>query len=473
MEPEFGRRKWLQGMGGGLGMLGLATLLNPRLLATETRSESSSRGRPPRAKRVIFLHQSGAPSQLDLFDYKPRLNDLQGEELPESVRQGQRLTSMTAEQPHKRLTASLFSFDRHGECGAYVSELLPFTARIADELCFVRTMHTEAINHDPAITLVQTGSQQPGRPSMGAWISYGLGTESQELPAFVVFLSGGQPGDQPLFARLWSSGFLPTQHQGVKFRGQGDPVLYLSNPPGIRPDMRRQALDTLAQLNRLQFQSVRDPEIETRIAQFELAYRMQNSVPEVANLADEPEATFALYGEDSRHSGTYAWNCLMARRLIERGVRFVQLYHRDWDHHTNLPSRIRIKCHETDQASAALVIDLKQRGLLDDTLVVWGGEFGRTAFCQGELGTANYGRDHHPRCFTIWLAGGGVRPGFTYGTTDDFSYNVAEHPVHVHDLQATLLACLGIDHTQLTYRSQGRDFRLTDIAGQVVYDVLR
>jgi hypothetical protein len=337
----------------------------------------------------------------------------------------------------------------------------------------VKSVHTEAINHDPAITMMQTGAEQPGRPSIGAWVSYGLASENEDLPAFVVLLSGGVPGDQPLFGRLWGSGFLPSQHQAVKFRGQGDPVLYLANPAGITADIRRRMLDSLGRLNRMQSAATGDAEIDARIAQFELAYRMQDSLPRIANLADEPEHTFELYGDNAKQPGTYAANCLLARRLVEQGVRFVQLYHRDWDHHSNLVSRIKVKCRETDQASAALVQDLKQRGLLKDTLIVWAGEFGRTVFCQGELASNDYGRDHHPRCFSIWLAGGGVRPGMTYGKTDEFSYNIAENPVHIHDLQATILRCLGIDHERLTFRYQGRDHRLTDIGGRVVTEILR
>jgi len=426
----------------------------------------------PRAKRVIFLHQSGAPSQLDLFDHKPKLTELHGQEIPESVRRDQRLTTMTAEQKSKPLAASAFAFSKHGKCEAELSELLPHTARVADDICLVRSMYTEAINHDPAITLFQTGVEQPGRPSMGAWVSYGLGSVNENLPAFVVFVSGGVPGDQPLFGRLWDAGFLPAQHRGVKFRGQGDPVLYLANPAGINRDSRRRMLDALAALNRRHVDSFGSTETQARIAQFELAFRMQMSVPDLVDLSDEPQHTFDLYGEQSVRRGTYAANCLLARRLVERGVRFVQLYHRGWDHHTSIESRIRGKCRETDQASAALVQDLRQRGLLKDTLIVWAGEFGRTAFCQGKLSSHDYGRDHHPRCFSIWLAGGGVRAGFSYGRTDDFAYNVVENPVHVHDLQATLLHCLGIDHERLTYRFQGRDHRLTDVGGKVIEGIL-
>jgi uncharacterized protein (DUF1501 family) len=385
---------------------------------------------------------------------------------------GQRLTTMTLDQAHKPLTPSLFQFSQYGQCGASVSELLPHTAGVVDDLCFVRSMYTEAINHDPAITFLQTGSQQPGRPSMGAWVSYGLGNESADLPAFVVMISGGQIGDQPLYGRLWGAGFLPAQYQAVHLRSNSEPILYLADPPGIDRSMRRLMLDNQAQLNRWQQETYADPEIEARIAQFEMAFRLQKTAPELTDFSQEPAHTFALYGHDARRPGTYAANCLLARRMIERGVRFVQLYHRDWDHHHHLPRRVREKCEETDQASAGLITDLKQRGLLQDTLVIWAGEFGRTAYCQGELTKLDYGRDHHPRCFTIWLAGGGVRPGFTFGRTDEFSYNIVENPVHVHDLQATILHLLGLDHERLTYQYQGRHFRLTDVGGRVVKEII-
>lgn len=462
------RRSFFSQWGAGIGVAALASLLDPKLFASGERASPFT----PTAKRVIFLHQSGAPSQIDLFDDKPELAKWHGKETPAAVRMGQRLTTMTSDQASLPLTASPFQFSRYGEAGTALSELLPHTSRVVDDLCVVRSMYTEAINHDPAITMIQTGTEQPGRPSIGSWVSYGLGSENAELPAFVVLLSGGMPGDQPLFGRLWGSGFLPSQHQGVKFRGKGDPVLYLNNPAGITPEIRRRMLNSLGELNRLQSVATGDPEIDARIAQFELAYRMQESLPRIANLAEEPEHTFEMYGEDAKQPGTYAANCLLARRLVEQGVRFVQLYHRGWDHHTNIVSRIKAKCRETDQASAALVQDLKQRGLLKDTLIVWAGEFGRTVFCQGDPAASDYGRDHHPRCFSIWLAGGGIKPGLTFGKTDDFSYNVAENPVHVHDLQATILRCLGIDHEQLTYRYQGRDQRLTDIGGRVVSEIL-
>lgn len=471
------RREFLGQTSFGLGAAALATLLNPRGLAGQDQATSSG-GLPglphlaPTAKHVIVLHQSGAPSQIDLFDPKPVVQQRHGEELPESVRGDQRLTTMTSEQASKPLTASPFEFSRHGSAGTELSELLPHTAGVVDHLCVIRSMTTEAINHDPAMTLFQTGIQQPGRPSMGSWTSYGLGSQNENLPTYVVSVSGGDPGDQPLFDRLWSAGFIPSRHQGVRLRSGQDPVLFLSNPAGVSRHVRRGMLDGLAKLNQLQFEATGDPEINTRIAQFELAYRMQTSVPDLVDLSNEPEHTFDLYGAEARRPGSYAANCLQARRLVERGVRFVQLFHRGWDHHTRINKRLRTKCLETDQASAALVLDLKQRGLLKDTLVVWAGEFGRTVFCQGQLEGTAWGRDHHPRCFSIWLAGGGIRPGMTYGQTDDFSYNVANGATHVHDLQATILHCLGIDHTRLTYRHEGRDHRLTDVAGEVVRPIL-
>jgi Protein of unknown function (DUF1501) len=429
---------------------------------------------PPTAKRVVFLHQSGGPSQMDLFDYKPSLDKLAGSELPGTIRMGQRITGMTSGQSSFPVARSIFKFERHGECGAWVSELLPNIAKIVDDITIVKTMNTDAINHDPAITFIQSGSQQPGRPSMGAWVSYGLGSENRNLPAFVVMLSQAQAlnPDQPLFSRLWGSGFLPTQHQGVRFRAGADPVLYLSNPAGVDGDTRRDMLDAAGKLNRMRLQEFGDPEIETRITQYEMAFRMQTSVPDLLDFSKEPQHIFDLYGPDARRPGTYASNCLLARRLLERDVRFVQLYHRGWDQHNDLPRDLALQCKGTDRASAALVMDLKQRGLLDDTLVVWGGEFGRTVYCQGKLTDANYGRDHHPRCFTMWMAGGGTKRGFSYGETDDYCYNVVQNPVHVHDLQATILRCLGIDHLRLTYKYQGRHFRLTDVHGEVVKDVL-
>jgi hypothetical protein len=427
----------------------------------------------PKAKRVIYLFQFGGPSQIDLFDPKPALAKMQAAELPASIRMGQRLTTMTAGQSSFPVASSLFRFAQHGQSGAWISELLPHTARVADELTFIRSMHTEQINHDPGITFFQTGFQLAGRPSIGSWLAYGLGSENKDLPAFIVMTSrGGKLGDQPLADRLWGSGFLPTRYQGVKFRSGADPVLYLSNPPGFDTAARRRFLDLVRDLNQEKLAESGDPETATRIAQYEMAFRMQASVPELADTSSEPESTFELYGPDARRPGTYAANCLLARRLAERGVRFIQLFHRGWDQHARLPEQIRVQCEATDRASAALIQDLKQRGLLDDTLVVWGGEFGRTVYCQGKLTDTDYGRDHHPRCFTIWMAGGGIKPGLTYGSTDDFSYNITENPVHVHDLHATILHCLGIDHKRLTYKFQGRHYRLTDVHGNVVRDLL-
>jgi hypothetical protein len=428
---------------------------------------------PPKAKRVIYLFQHGAPSQLDLFDHKPSLEKLRGEELPDSVRMGQRLTGMTAYQAKFPTAPSLFTFAQHGQAGTWLSELLPHTAKIADRICVVQSMQTEAINHDPAVTFFQTGFQIAGRPSIGAWISYGLGTENDNLPAFVVMVSQGSgPGTQALADRQWGSGFLPTTYQGVKFRSGADPVLYLSNPEGYSGAARRRFLDDLAKLNTIELKNYQDPEIATRIAQYELAYKMQTSVPDLADLSKEPEGTFELYGPDSRKPGSFAANCILARRLAERGVRFIQLFHRGWDQHANLPKEIRGQCLQTDQPSAALVQDLAQRGMLEDTLVVWGGEFGRTVYSQGILTADNYGRDHHPRCFSVWLAGGGIKPGIVHGQTDDFSYNIVEGAVDVHDLHATILNRLGVDHTKLTFKFQGRHFRLTDVHGSVVQNIL-
>ncbi|MEM7370246.1 MAG: DUF1501 domain-containing protein [Bacteroidota bacterium] len=427
----------------------------------------------PRAKRIIFLHQSGAPSQIDLFDPKPVLIQRNGEELPESVRNGQRLTTNTSFAQSHPLAGSHFAFQQHGQSGTWVSELLPHISTIADEMCVIRSMYTEAINHDPAITFFQTGSQQPGRPSMGSWLSYGLGSDNLNLPAFIVLLSQGRDGNmQPLYSRLWSNGFLPSIHQGAQFRSGKDPVLFLNNPPGVNANDRRAFLDKIRRLNQLKLDEYGNPELATRIAQYEMAFRMQTSVPEAMDVSGEPDHIYELYGPESRIPGTYAANCLLARRLAERDVKFIQLYHKGWDHHDNLPIEIRDRCRDVDQPSAALVKDLRQRGLLDETLVIWAGEFGRTAYCQGRLTKETYGRDHHPRCFTLWMAGGGVKAGLTYGETDDFSYNVVKDPVHVHDFQATVLHLLGIDHEQLTFRHQGRRYRLTDVHGKVVQDVL-
>jgi len=461
------RRHFLRGSALGLGALALGEVLGAQ--------ESGALPHfAPRARRVIYLFQSGGPSQLETFDYKPLLNEKNGEQLPESVRRGQRLTGMSGNQSSLPLAGSLFRFAQHGQSRAWVSELLPHTARIVDELCFVKSMHTNAINHDPAITFFCTGAEMAGRPSMGAWLSYGLGSANKNLPAFVVLVTQ-KPVDQPLYARLWGSGFLPSAHQGVQLLAGKEPVLYLANPAGVTPLARRRMLDAAARLDEEQLAREGDPEILTRMAQAELAYRMQTSVPEVSDVGDEPDEVFALYGPDSRTPGTYAHNCLLARRLAERGVRFVQLFHPGWDHHGGLPAGMRTLCKETDQASAALVVDLKRRGLLDDTLVVWGGEFGRTNYSQGKLTADDYGRDHHPRCFTTWLAGAGVRAGTSHGGTDEYGYNLLEPEkdgVHVHDLHATLLHLLGIEHTRLVYRFQGRDFRLTDVFGRVVGELL-
>ena len=479
---ELTRRQFFGCSSVSLGAAALAHLL-PRSASADDKAPGESRANqgilnqphfPPRAKRVIYLFMHGGPAQMDLFDDKPQLKARHGEELPASVRGNQRLTGMTSGQASFPVVSSAFRFSRHGPAGMSISELLPHLAGVADRICFVRSMHTEAINHDPAVTYLQTGHQLAGRPSLGSWLSYGLGSESEDLPAFVVLLSRGSAArpDDPLYARLWGSGFLPSNHQGVSFRSSGDPVLYLSNPPGIDATSRRRALDALNTLNGKQAELVGDPEIRTRIAQYEMAFRMQTSVPELADTSRETQATLDAYGRHVRTPGTFAANCLLARRLVERGVRFVQLYHRGWDQHYNLPSDLRLQSEDVDQASAALLRDLDQRGLLDDTLVIWGGEFGRTIYSQGKLEANNYGRDHHPRCFTMWLAGGGIRPGIVHGETDDYSYNIVRDPVHVHDLNATILDCLGIDHTRLTYRFQGRDFRLTDVHGRVVREIL-
>jgi hypothetical protein len=469
-------RRQLFGSGAkGIGVAALASLLNmDDSLALEGGSRDQKPHFSPKAKRVIYLFQSGGPSQMDMFDYKPQMSKLFDTDLPDSVRKGQRFTTMTSGQSRFPIAPSIFKFKQYGQSGSWLSDLLPHTSKVVDDLCFVRSLHTEAINHDPAVTFVQTGSQQAGRPSLGAWLSYGLGSENQDLPAFVVMLSrgSGRPNCQPLYDRLWGTGFLPSKFQGVKFLSSGDPVAFLSNPVGVDRDLRRRMLDDLAVLNQHKLSSFGDPEITTRIEQYELAFRMQASVPELTDLNDETEQTIEAYGPQSRIKGTYASNCLLARRLVERGVRFVQLYHMGWDQHGYLPKQIRGQCRDTDQPTAALIQDLKQRGLLEDTLVVWGGEFGRTIYSQGELTADNYGRDHHPRCFTIWMAGAGVKAGFTFGETDDFSYNIVADPVHVHDLQATILHQFGIDHRRLTYRFQGRQFRLTDVHGTVVEPIL-
>lgn len=426
---------------------------------------------PPKAKRIVYLFMSGGPSQMDLFDYKPQLNRDHGIELPESVRRGQRLTGMSGNQASLPVAGSKFKFSQHGESGAWISDLLPHTAAIADDLCFVKSVYTEAINHDPAITFMQTGSQIAGRPSLGAWLDYGLGTTNENLPSFCVLVTKDK-GGQPLYSRLWGSGFLPAEHQGVQFRAGKEPVLYLNNPAGVTREGRRLLLDRLNELHQLEHAKRLDPVIEGRIAQSEMAFRMQASVPEVADFGDEPEHVLEAYGPDAKKPGTFAANCLLARRLLERDVRCVQLFHKGWDQHGGLPGAITRQCSDVDQPAAALVQDLKERGMLDDTLVVWGGEFGRTAYCQGKLTPDNYGRDHHPRCFTMWMAGGGLKRGMSLGATDEYSYNITQRPVHIHDLNATLLHLMGINHELLTFRYQGRRFRLTDVEGELIEEIL-
>lgn len=466
------RRAFLSRGTTGLGALALAGLLGrvPGASAA-ARNNGVLPGLhfAPKAKRVIYLFMSGAPSHMDLYDHKPGLVARTGTELPDSVRMGQRITGMTSGQKQLLVAASPFAFHKHGQSGNEVSELLPNIGRIADEITIIRSMHTDPINHDPAVTFFGTGHQQPGRPTMGSWISYGLGSENSNLPAFVVLLSGG--GGQPLQVRYWGSGFLPADHAGVQFRSQGDPVLYVSNPAGVGSGTRRRMIDAMQELNQRQLGLLADPEIATHIENYELAYRMQTSVPELMDIGQEPRHVLEAYGAEPGKS-SFANNCLLARRLAERGVRFIQLCHRDWDHHGDLPNQIRRQAKITDQASAALVLDLKSRGLLDDTLVIWGGEFGRTAYSQGEITKTSFGRDHHPRCFSIWMAGGGIRKGYTHGETDDYAYNIVRDPVHVHDFHTTMLHCLGIDHTRLTHRFEGRDFRLTDVHGKLVKQIL-
>ena len=475
------RRHFFSRTAGGIGTAALASLVNPELFAERNDSPAeagrSMPGLPhfaPKAKRVIYLFMSGAPSQLDMWDYKPKMKEYYNKDLPDSIRNGQRITTMTSGQKRFPVAPSIFKFNRHGSNGAWVSELLPHTAKMVDDLAVIKTVNTEAINHDPAITYIQTGSQLPGRPSAGAWMSYGLGSMNENLPAFMVLHStvNGGFGGQALYSRLWGAGFLSNRHQGVSLRSAGDPVLYLSNPAGMSDTMRRKMLDELGRLNRERFAAVGDPEIQARISQYEMAYRMQTSVPELTDISGESKATLDMYGPEVKKPGTFAANCLLARRLAERGVRFTQIFIRQWDQHGNLPKDIRRQCGIVDKPSWALVQDLKQRGMLDDTLVVWGGEFGRTIYCQGGLSNKNYGRDHHPRCYTKWMAGAGIKGGIVYGETDDFSYNVTDKPVHIHDLNATILNQFGVDHKRLTYRHQGRDFRLTDVHGKVVTDIL-
>ena len=464
------RRRFLSKLSLGIGSVALGSLLIPDLFGGGTEEDLPMTGLPhfaPRAKRIIYLFQNGAPSQLDLFDYKPKLNEMFGEELPASVRMGQRLTGMTADQKKFPLAGSYFKFNQYGKHQMWFSELLPHISSIADDLCIIKSLHTEAINHDPALTFFQTGAQVGNRPSMGAWLSYGLGSENKNLPAFCVLLSKGKGNGQGVYSKLWTNGFLDSYHQGVQFSSGENPVLYLNNPEGTDRDDRRKMLDNLAALNEESYKEFGDPEINTKIQQYEMAYRMQTAVPEITDMSKEPEDTIKLYGPDCLIPGTYAANCLLARKLSENGVRFVQLYHQGWDGHGNLPGEIRGQCMDTDRASAGLIKDLKQRGLLDETLVIWGGEFGRTNYCQGKLQKDNYGRDHHPRCFTVWMAGGGVRPG-VYGETDEFGYNIAKDPVHVHDFHATILHLMGLNHERLIFKHLGRRYRLTDVSGEVV-----
>jgi hypothetical protein len=470
---NMNRRRFLSRLSLGIGSVALGSLLIPDLFSKKD-DEAVLTGLAqfaPKAKRIIYLFQNGAPSQLDLFDYKPLLQKMHGEDLPASIRQGQRLTGMTADQKKFPLAGTVFQFNQYGQSRAYISELLPYTAGVVDDLCIVKSLYTEAINHDPALTFFQTGAQIGNRPSMGSWLSYGLGSENKNLPAFCVLLSKGKGNGQGVYSKLWSNGFLDSIYQGVQFSSGENPVLYLNNPDGMDKADRRKMLDKLAELNEDSYKEFGDPEIKTKIQQYEMAYRMQTAVPEITDMSKEPESIIKLYGPDCLVPGTFAANCLLARKLSENGVRFVQLYHQGWDGHNNLPAEIKGQCKDADQASAALVTDLKQRGLLDETLIIWGGEFGRTNYCQGLLTKDNYGRDHHPRCFTIWMAGGGVKSG-VYGETDDFGYNITQNPVHVHDFHATVLALMGIDHEKLTYKFLGRRYRLTDVAGQVVKGIM-
>lgn len=471
---NMNRRRFLSKLSLGVGSIALGSLLIPDLFSAKSSEEMVLAGLPqfaPKAKRIIYLFQNGAPSQLDLFDYKPKLQELFGQDLPASVRMGQRLTGMTADQKKFPLAGTMFKFDQYGQARMWLSELLPYTARVVDDLCFVRSMFTEAINHDPALTFFQTGAQVGNRPSFGSWLSYGLGSENKNLPAFCVLLSKGKGNGQGVYSKLWTNGFLDSVHQGVQFSSGESPVLYLNNHQSIDKRDRRVMLDHLAQLNEETYKETGDPEVQAKVQQYEMAYRMQTAVPEVTDLSKEPEDIIKLYGADCLVPGTYAANCLLARKLSENGVRFVQLYHQGWDGHGNLPAEIRGQCLDTDQASAALITDLKQRGLLDETLVIWGGEFGRTNYCQGELAKDNYGRDHHPRAFTIWMAGGGIKPG-VYGQTDEFGYNITENGVHVHDFHATVLHLMGLNHEQLTFKHLGRRYRLTDVAGTIVKDLI-
>ena len=470
VEHQLSRREFLFKSGLTLGAAALGSMLNP----SEAFAGDSMKAPhfAPKAKRIIYLFQSGAPSQLELFDYKPKLKEMFGQQLPDSVRGSQRLTGMSSNQKSFPLAFGKTQFAQYGHSRAWMSDLLPHHHQIADELTFIKTMNTEAINHDPAVTFFQTGSQQAGRPSIGSWVSYGLGSDNKNLPNFCVLLSRSNSFDQPLYAKLWGNGFLPSEHQGVMFRSGKDPVLYLNDPNGMDRTSRRRMLDYLGKLQHEQFNHVKDVEINSRVSQYEMAYRMQTSVPETLDISKEPDYIFDMYGEDARKPSTFAANCLLARKLAEKDVKFIQLYHQGWDHHGNLPTAIKGLAKDVDQASAALIKDLKQRGMLDDTLVVWGGEFGRTNYSQGKLTVDNYGRDHHPRCFTVWMAGAGVKKGFTYGETDEFGYNVLKDPVHIHDFQATIMHLMGIDHERMTFKHQGRRYRLTDVAGKVVKPIL-
>jgi hypothetical protein len=475
---KYGRREFLTKTSLGMGAMALGSLMNPLSGMGSNMTKPTfggALGQPhfaPKAKRVIYLFQSGGPSHMELFDYKPMLQKMQGTDIPDSVLGGQRLTGMSSGQASLPLVGSKFGFSQHGQSGTYMTDLMPHTAKIVDELCIIKSMHTEAINHDPAVTFIQTGSQLSGRPSIGSWTSYGLGSDNENLPSFVVLITKGKQGGQPLYARLWGNGFLPSQHQGVQFRAGKNPVLFLENPPGVSPKNRRKQLDQLNELGKLSFEENLDPEVLSRMEQYEMAYRMQTSVPEIMDTKGEPDYVYDMYGEDSREPGTFAANCLLARRLAERDVKFIQLYHQGWDAHGGLPGLMRRQCKETDQASAALITDLKQRGLLEDTLVVWGGEFGRTSYSQGQITADNYGRDHHPKCFSIFMAGAGVKKGISYGSTDEFGYNITSDPVHVHDFQATLMHLMGVDHERLNFKFQGRRYRLTDVHGRVVKDIL-
>jgi len=489
IERQMDRRNFLSKTSMGLGAIALGSLLNAdkafasvkngnmdasqadAILKSYNKNRLGLPHHLPKAKRIVYLFQSGGPSQLEMWDYKPKLKNMFGQDLPDSVRQGQRLTAMSAAQTTFPMAPSIFDFKQYGKSGAWASELLPYTSEVVDELCFIKSMQTDQINHDPAITFMQTGNQLAGRPSIGSWLSYGLGSDNENLPTFITLITKNM-GGQPLYSRLWGNGFLPTEHQGVQFRSGKDPVLYLSDPENYDGHDRRQMLDYLGKLNEVQNDAYGDPEISARMAQYEMAFRMQTSVPEVTDMSDEPEYIFDMYGENSRDPGTYAANCLMARKLLEKGVKFVQLYHQGWDQHSYCPGGVKNQCLRTDQANAALIKDLKQRGMLEDTLVVWGGEFGRTVYSQGQLTPENYGRDHHPKAFTMWMAGAGVKQGYTHGETDDFSYNVVKDPVHVHDFHATLMHLFGIDHERLTFKHQGRRYRLTDVHGHVVKDIL-